>query len=311
MFKPINVEIAALGVALPKKAVQFGDSTRYRISESENHLSLFVASAKAALKKANLTIDDIDAIVGACAVGLQPIPCTAALIHEMLGPKQHIPAFDVNSTCTSFLTALDVVGQYIQSGRFKRVLVISGDVSSIALNENERHSFELFGDGAVSAIITSSESSAILFAHQLTYSKGAHLTEIIGGLTTLPSFKFTKEKEANYQFHMEGQRTLKMSMSFIQEMMSDIKTKSHISLDDIAMVVPHQASPALSLIMKKIGIPKARYIDIVKPYGNMVSASIPFALYKGIEDGKIKRGDLVLLIGTAAGLTINAMIIKY
>ncbi|MDR0299571.1 MAG: 3-oxoacyl-ACP synthase [Streptococcaceae bacterium] len=307
----LNVEITSLGTAIPKQSVKIAGATRYRISGNESHLGLLVESAQKALKKANLTINDMDAIIGAVGVGLQPIPSTAALIHEALAPEKNIPAFDINSTCTSFVTALDIVGNYIEMGRCRRVLIVSGDVPSIALNPNEKHSFELFGDGAVSAVVQKSERSSILFATQLTNSRGAHLTEIVGGLTAMPAYVYSPEIAASYQFHMEGRKILKLAASFAEEGVQRLEKESGMSLADIDMVIPHQASKALGLIMKKIGVADNQYIDIVQDYGNMVSASIPFALDYAIENGKVKRGDKILLIGTAAGLTLNAMILKY
>ncbi|GAB2028204.1 3-oxoacyl-[acyl-carrier-protein] synthase III C-terminal domain-containing protein [Lactovum odontotermitis] len=304
------IEITSLGTALPKESVNFGKERRYRITGTETQLSLLVESAKKALEAANLTIDDIDVIVGAVAVGLQPIPCTAALVHEQLKPSKNIPAFDINSTCTSFITALDIISNQLEIGRYQRALIVSGDTPSIALNKNERHSFELFGDGAVSAVIQRSEASQILYANQLTLSAGAHLTEIVGGLTTLPSYDFRSDIQEKYQFHMEGRKILKMAVGLVEEGISDLE-KAGFPVAEIDMVVPHQASKALGLIMQHIGVPKDKYINLVDEYGNMVSASIPFSLAKAVETGSIKRGDKVLLIGTAAGLTLNALLIKY
>lgn len=307
----LNVEIKSLGVALPKNYVEFKGGRRYRVSGEETQLTLLCESAKNALANAGLTIDDIDAIVGGCAVGLQPIPCTAALVHEVIAPNRHIPAFDVNSTCTSFITALDIVGNYIQNGRYKNVLIVAGDVGSLSLNENEKHSFELFGDGCVSAVVCPSDTSGILYANQLTDSKGAHSTEIIGGLTALLPYDFTEDNKHKYQFHMQGKKVLMEAIVVVQELMADIEKNSEFKIKDIDMIIPHQASPALGLIMRKLGIPSDKYIDVVKDYGNMVSASVPFALDYAIKQGKVKRGDIVALLGTAAGLTANALIMRY
>ncbi|MCT0017726.1 3-oxoacyl-ACP synthase [Lactococcus lactis subsp. lactis] len=306
-----QIEIKGLGVSLPKQSVTFKSGTRYRISGRENHLQLLVESAQDALKKSGMKLDEIDAIVGACAVGLQPIPCTAALVHEQLSPKRHIPAFDINSTCTSFISAVDIVSSQIASGKYKNVLIVAGDVPSIALNAEDKHSYELFGDGAVSTILSSSQYGKILYSNQLTYSKGAHMTQIAGGGTSLPSYHINDNNRPLYQFHMEGRKVLKLSFDLIDEMMRNVTKDSGIKLDEIDMIIPHQASPALGLVMKKLGIEKDKYIDIVSEYGNMVSASVPFALHYAIQKERIKRGDKVLLIGTAAGLTTNALLLEY
>ncbi len=307
----LNVEIKALGTALPTHCVEFKGGRRHRISGAETHLKLLCQSAERALVNSGLSIDKIDLILGACGVGLQPIPCTAALVHEGIAKGRHIPAFDVNSTCTSFITALDIAGYYIQSGKYHTVLIVSGDVPSLALNEQEQHSYELFGDGAVSAVISKSETGGILYCAQMTDSNAAHLTEIVGGSTTLPSYQYVEENKRHFQFHMEGKSVLRASVALVKAAVAKMETDSGIRLQDIDMIIPHQASPALGFIMRKLGIPDGKFIDIVKEYGNMVSASVPFALDYAMKIGKVKRGDTILLLGTAAGLTVSSMILKY
>ena len=307
----LNIEIKGMGTALPQNYVEFKSGRRYRISGEENHLDLLCESAENALANSGLTIDDIDVIVGACAVGLQPIPCTAALVHEVIAKDRKIPAFDINSTCTSFITALDIIGYQIEAGRYKNVLIVSGDVGSIALNENERHSFELIGDGAVSAVISPSKASGVLYAAQITCSKGAHLTEISGGGTAFPAYCFNEKNKEKYQFHMEGRSALITTAGLVKEVFNNIEKNSGFKLSDIDMIVPHQASAALGLIMRRLNVPENKYIDITKQYGNMVSASVPFALDYAVKSGKIKRGDIVMFLGSAAGLTVNSMIIKF
>ena len=307
----LNVEIKGLGAALPENYVDFSGGRRYRISGEENHLGLLCESAKNAIANSGLTIDDIGVVIGACAVGLQPIPCTAALVHEAIARDKKIPAYDINSTCTSFITALDIVGYQIQAGRYKNALIVSGDVGSIGLNENEKHSFELFGDGAVSAVVSASETSGVLYATQITCSKGAHLTEVRGGGSTMPVFRYNEKNKEQYQFHMEGKSVLSLSAELVSEIFSNLEKEGGFKLSDIDMIIPHQASSALELIMRKLDVPGDKYIDITKDYGNMVSASVPFALHYAVKTGKVKRGDIVMLLGTAAGLTVSAMIIRY
>lgn len=307
----LNIEIKGLGAALPEKFVEFQGRRRYRMSDGETHLGLLCKSAKKVLKQSNMKIDDIDVIIGACAVGVQPIPCTAALVHEEIAKGKNIPAFDVNSTCTSFIAALDIASYYIHCGRYRNVLIVSGDAPSLALNENERHSFELFGDGAVSAVITPSKTSGILYCTQLTYSSGAHLTELEGGGTLLPGLQYCEDNKHRFQFHMEGKKALTTTLSCVNELFDDIKKHSKINPDDIHLIIPHQASEALSLVMRRLNIPTNKFIDLTKEYGNMVSASIPFTLDYAIRQNKVKHGDLIMLLGTAAGLTLHAMIMRY
>ncbi|MCL2548540.1 MAG: 3-oxoacyl-ACP synthase [Symbiobacteriaceae bacterium] len=307
----LNVKISALGTALPQHTVSFGDNRRFRISEAESHLGLLCESAHNALADGDFTIDDIDLIIGACGVGLQPIPCTAALVHRVIAPGRKIPALDINTTCSSFITALDMVSYQIEAGCYKHVLIVSGDVGSIALNEGERNSFELLSDAAVSAVISRSGTSEILYATQSTWSSGAHLTQLVGGGTVLPAWFYDGQNKAKYQFHMEGKSAMTTTAAMLKELLDNLPQDSGLSLDDIDMIIPHQASLALGLVMRRLGIPPEKFIDITREYGNMVSASVPFTLNYAIDTGKVKRGDTIMLLGSAAGLTLNAMILRY
>lgn len=172
--------IKGYGTALPQKTIHFGDQTRYRISGAENQLSLAVEAIEKALTRANLTISDIDCIVSASAVDVQPIPCTAALIHEKIAKGTAIPAMDINTTCTSFITALDTMSYLISAGRYQNVLIVSSEVGSLALNPKQKESFELFSDGAAAFILVTRQKKK---SASLTPSNAPGLKE-----HTIPKF---------------------------------------------------------------------------------------------------------------------------
>lgn len=302
-----NVKIIGFGTFVPESYVMFGDQKRYRIlNNSETQLSMGVKSAERALNNANMTIDDIDCIIGACACPMQLIPCNAALFHENLAKGKDIPAFDVGTTCTSFITAFDMASYLIDAGRYKNILIISSEVPSIALNPKQKESFELFSDGAASFVISKSNGeSGVISSNQNTYSEGAHLTEIKAGGSMHPGWDFNGENIADYQFNMSGLKILRLTMEKLKGFMKNINT------GDFDLIVPHQASKSLRTIMKRLDIPNEKFVDIVKDYGNMVSVSVPFALAYSLEKNKVKRGQKILLIGTAAGLTISSLSFVY
>ncbi len=309
-----NVEITGYGFFVPEDTVVFKEKIRHRIPEdsSETQLSMAVKACKAALAKAALDITDIDCIVSASAVGIQPIPCTAALIHEQIAKGTGIPAMDINTTCTSFISAFDTVSYLIDAGRYNRVLLVASEKASSGLNPNQKESYELFGDGAAAVVLSKCEdgTSGVIYGLQNTWSEGAHDTEIRGGLTGhLP--KYYHEGSEEYFFDMNGLKVLKLAGRKLPGFFKEFQEKSGYSIDDIDMVVPHQASKALKMIMHRLDIPEDKYIDIVAQYGNMVSVAIPHAFMWGIDNGRIKKGDKVLLIGTAAGLTASALLIRY
>lgn len=306
-----RIQFKGYGIELPKNTAEFKGQIRYRISEGESQISLAVSACEKALKNANITINDIDCIVSASAVGIQPIPCTAALIHEKIAKGTSIPALDINTTCTSFITALDTMSYLVEAGRYERVLIVSCDVASKALNPKQKESFQLFSDGAAAFVIEKTEKEiGVIDAIQKTWSEGAHSTEIRGGLSNFHPKNYSEITKEEYMFDMNGKTVLSLSISKIPELMKNFLKNNGMKVSDIDMTVPHQASVAMPLVMQKLGIEKDKFLDEVKEFGNMVSASVPITLVHGLENGKIKSGNTILLIGTAAGLTTNMMLIK-
>ena len=307
-----HVEIAGYGVCLPKNTVQFKAQTRYRVVENEEtQLDLAEAAIQAALENANLSMKDIDCLVSASAVGVQPIPCTAALIHERVAKGLSIPAIDINTTCTSFISALSTMSYLVEAGEYHRVLIVSSEVGSLGLNPKQKESYELFGDGAAAFIFQkSSQEKGVIASLQRTWSEGAHDTEIRGGLTSYQPKEYSEETKTNFMFDMKGKKILLLSARVIPEMFQEFQEKSGISKDAVDYIIPHQASRALPLVMGKLGVDEDKYLNLVTDYGNMVSVAVPFGLAYALDHGYVKEGDTIFLMGTAAGMTVNMLALK-
>ena len=307
-----HLEIAGYGVCLPKNTVQFKDQTRYRVVENEEtQLDLAEVAIQRALEKANLKIEDIDCLVSASAVGVQPIPCTAALIHERVAKGLSIPAMDINTTCTSFISALSTMSYLIEAGEYRRILIVSSEVGSLGLNPKQKESYELFSDGAAAFIFQSSDKDkGVIASLQRTWSEGAHDTEIRGGLTSYQPKEYSEETKTNFMFDMKGKKILLLSARVIPEMFQEFQEKSGISKDAVDYIIPHQASRALPLVMGKLGVDEDKYLNLVTDYGNMVSVAVPFGLAYALDHGYVKEGDTIFLMGTAAGMTVNMLALK-
>lgn len=266
-----------------------------------------------ALQNTGITYEDLDAVVCASGTAQQPIPCTASLIQEQLGKQTSgTPCFDINSTCLSFVTALDLMSHAIQSGAYKRIVIVSTEISSVGLNNNQKESSVLFGDAACAVIVERSEDSCLLSSHMVTYSEGAHFTEIRGGGTMLHGKNHSDETKEDFLFDMNGPAVFKLSLKRIDSFMGALLNKAEITMEDIDMVVPHQASgAAMTLMQRKLGVPPEKFMRILERYGNTIASSIPLALHHAIHEGKIQRGDKVLLLGTSAGLSIGGVILVY
>ncbi|WIB61314.1 3-oxoacyl-[acyl-carrier-protein] synthase III C-terminal domain-containing protein [Curtobacterium sp. MCLR17_007] len=329
--------ITGWGTYLPDDTVTFatrsGTATRYRVADDVSQLDMLVAAADRAIRRADLGPDDVDCVIAACAAGVQPIPCTAALVMERVAPGARAAAFDVNSTCTSFITALDIASRYLADGVYEHVLIVSGDVGSRFLDPAERESWELFSDAAAAVVVSRAGATpadrpdvdarpdvdvlpdvdvrpGVLASLQQTWPAHAHDTELRGGLSRFPAQDYADGDPADYRFDMHGRRALMGMLRVLPGFFERFFTAAGIGVEDLDLVVPHQASGALGIAMRRVGIPDGAYVDAVAEYGNMVSASVPYTLATCLDDGRVRRGDTVLLCGTAAGLTANALALR-
>lgn len=291
-------------------------SRRYVTDESSSQMGAI--AARRALKESGLDPRELDCIVSCSGVGQQPIPCTASLIQEQLGLQgTGIPCFDINATCMSFITGFDIMSHLIHNGQYGRALLVAADISSVGINYQHLESSALFGDGAVAAVLTKGDGhSRVLCSSMRTYSEGAHLTEIRGGGNALPGYRHTDEHHEDFLFHMDGPAVFKLALrtieGFIDEALAPTGKDLEGNLPDIAMVIPHQASPSsLALLRRKLGIPEEKFLNIVQDYGNMIAASVPLALHEAVKTGKLHRGDRALLFGAGAGMSFGAILLDY
>ena len=308
-----RVKIIGNGSCKGSQQFHFATQTCHRLAEGETFWSLIDVAIDKALTKAGISMQEIDCIVAAMATPLQLLPCNAAILHERYAYDMDIPALDIDTSCTSFITALDMISYMMQAGRYQRVLIVSGDHGSQGLNSEEKESYELFSDAATAFIVAHEpkEDSAIIYSKQKTWSEGVHDTEIFGGGALLPAREINADNAARYLFHMEGVQVLRLSAQILPDFIATCYREASVRREEVALVIPHQASRALGLIMKRLGYTPLEYVDRVAQYGNMISAAIPYLFCQLIDEGLIKRGDLLVLVGTAAGLTANFMLLRY
>lgn len=300
---------------LPIGSVQkkSGLISRHFVSADETTSYMGAQAALMAMQQANINLTDIDAIIGACGVGEQPIPCTSALIQKQLGLEQSgIACFDVNSTCLSFVSALDIASYLIEGGRFKRILIVSSDIASIGLNWQDMETCTIFGDGAAACVVEKSDgTSRILSSHHETHSIGSTYCQVEAGGTRLPAKDPLKKVEQGL-FYMEGKRVFKLASKLLDSVMENLFNKAKVSMSDINWFIPHQASMlAMHHIQKRLNIPSEKFVSIYPYHGNQIAASIPTALSTLIDTKQLQRGQLILLMGTGAGLAAGGIILEY
>ncbi|MBT2291137.1 beta-ketoacyl-ACP synthase III [Paenibacillus albidus] len=293
-----------------------GVGHRHYVSEGETASSMGARAAEAALADAGLSFADIGCLVCTSGTKEQPLPSTAVFIQRAMGQEDSgVPAFDIDSTCLSFLAGLDVMSYMVAAERYKHVLLVATEIASAGLNWEDKESAALFGDGAAAVVIGPSpagDSAQIVHTALKTYSKGARYSEIAGGGTRQHAQHYTNENKRPYLFHMDGQGIFRMASKLLSGFIQELFEESGTSMEDFRLVIPHQGSAmAMRLLRKKLGITEEQFLNITPNHGNTIAASIPMGLHEAIHQGRIKRGERLLLIGTAAGLSLGGMIIDY
>jgi 3-oxoacyl-[acyl-carrier-protein] synthase-3 len=295
---------------------KLGITKRHFVCAAETTSFMAVQAAKQALENGKIIPEELDCIIGACGVMEQPIPCTATLVQKQLGLElSGIAAFDINSTCLSFLSALDVASYMIDAGRFRNVLIVSSDIPSLGLNWGSIENCTTFGDGAAAAVISKpidNMNIQVLASHMETYSEGSSYCRVQAGGTKMHPSKFKGDLAKYALFEMDGKAAYKLTVRVIDGFIERLFKDTGLDLSDINLVIPHQASQmAMNHLRKKLHIPEEKFIDIFSTHGNQVAASIPTALHEAFMTKRIQRGDKFLLIGTGAGISLGGMILQF
>ena len=318
--------VRGFGSALPKRAVsnkemeslvdttdewivqRTGIRQRYIAGEGETTASLGEAAARAALDNAGLVPDDIDLIILATSTPDNTFPATAVDIQRRLGIHNGA-AFDLQAVCTGFVYAMATADLYIRGGMAKRALVIGAETFSRILDWNDRTTCVLFGDGAGAVVLEAGEGEGtvadrgVISAH--LRSDGAHKQKLYvdGG----PSSTGTVG-----HLRMEGREVFKHAVGMITDVVYAAFDASGITIDDLDWLVPHQANiRIIEGSAKKLSIPMEKVVVTVDQHGNTSAASIPLALSVAASDGRIKKGDLILLEAMGGGFTWGSVLLRW
>ena len=320
----MNVEITGFGYYLPE-AIESSKELSYKINKSldwiisrtgvqERRVSSIDVDEMGAIAARKALGDRVpDLIINASGVGKQVIPDTSVFFQKKLGFKG-IPCFSVHATCLSFLVALNTASAFINQKIYKKILIVSSDRGTRGRNYNEPESAALLGDAAAAVLVEKSKDesqSEILSYSMQTWSEGASYTEVRGGGTNLhPQDENTTDNDN--LFSMNGPLIYKMARKRVYKLIRTDLKNNNLDINDIDCVVPHQASMlGVEAYYKYGGFNKEKVINIVPTTGNCVAASLPLAFAIACEENKIKKNDIVYLIGTGAGLSIASMVLRY
>ncbi|TIO10261.1 beta-ketoacyl-ACP synthase III [Mesorhizobium sp.] len=289
-------------------AQRTGIRQRHIAADDETTASLGEAAARAALDNAGLTPDDIDLIVLATSTPNNTFPATAVDIQNRLG-MHHGFAFDLQAVCSGFVYAVTTADLYIRGGLAKRVLVIGSETFSRILDWSDRSTCVLFGDGAGAMVLEAGEGTGSIadrgvLAASLR-SDGTHKDKLFvdGGPSTTGTVGYLR---------MEGREVFKHAVGMITDVIEATFSAAGITAEDLDWFVPHQANKRIiDASAKKLGIAEQKVVVTVDLHGNTSAASVPLALSVAVADGRIKKGDLVLLEAMGGGFTWGAVLVRW
>ena len=332
--RPIPLRILATGEYIPSLRVDSNEFDRrwskpdgwtlrhvginYRhFAGADEPASLMAAlAAREALLRAGLHARQVDAVISVSGVMEQAIPCTAALVQRRLGlSASSIPAFDINATCLGFLVALDLVASAMATRRFRRVLLVAGEVASAGLDWDDTDTAALFGDGGAAVIVEAAggqDAPCLLATHMETHSEGTDFCQVRAGGTRVRIADGVEQFTSASCFEMSGRATYQLAARKLPDFMRTLFGRAGVTVDELERLIPHQASAkALDHLQRALHLPQDSLVRILETRGNQMAASIPLTLHHAIERGDLRRGDLFAMIGSGAGLSFAGAVLRY
>ena len=330
MSQLARVKISALGTYVPPRLLTNADLEKMvetnnqwitdRTGIRERHIvdkgvatsDLAVEAAKKALAQRGIEASDLDAILVGTVTPDMFFPSTACLVQHKLGAKGAW-GFDLSAACSAFLYALQVGTQFVATGSHKRVMVIGADVMSSIIDYTDRATCIIFGDGAGAVILEAADTDSlgmIDFIHEVDGSGGCYLY-MPGGGSLHPSTHETVDAKMHY-VHQDGQAVFKFAVRKQTELCEKILERNRINASDIDVFIAHQANKRIiSATADRLGVRPESVVINIDRYGNTTAGTIPLAMDTARQEGKLKKGDLVLLASVGAGFTVGATLLRW
>ncbi len=284
-----------------------------RFAEEDQATSdLATIAARNAIQNAGINVEEIDCIIVGTSTPDMMIPATACMVQKNIGAKNAF-AFDVNAVCSSFIFAMEVADNFIASGRYKTILAIGADTYSKILDFNDKTSCPLFGDGAGAVILRASDTpgKGVLSSYMRSDGSGWELIQVPSSGSRKP---ITAESIAasDNKFKMAGKQVYVFATEVIPEIITTLCKNGGVTPDNLTYIIPHQANVRMiDFIAKKFGYAKERFLLNLDRCGNTSAASVPLVMAENLNNGTIKPGDLVLIMGFGGGLSWGGFLIRF
>ncbi|QQS37441.1 MAG: ketoacyl-ACP synthase III [Ignavibacteriales bacterium] len=275
-----------------------------RVLENGATSDLAIRAAEDLLKTTNINADEIDVIIVATVTPDMFFPATACLVQDKIGAK-NAWGFDLSAACSGFLFAYQTGCSLVESGAYKKVMVIGADKMSAIVDYTDRNNCILFGDGAAAILLEASEDLSIGLQDSLLKVDGSGRESLYmkGGGSLNPSSYKTVDNKMHY-LYQDGKAVFKVAVKGMADISYEIMKKNNLTSDDVAYLVPHQANlRIISATAERMGIEKEKVMINIDKYGNTTAATIPLCLVEYYRQGKIKKGDKLILAAFGAGFT--------
>ncbi|MFM9332283.1 beta-ketoacyl-ACP synthase III [Paenibacillus mesotrionivorans] len=288
-----------------------GMKERHIAREDQASSDLAYEAALIALKKANLAPEDLDLILVATITPDSAFPSTACILQNRLGAKK-AAAFDLSAACSGFIYGLASASNFIATGMYKNALVIGAECLSKITDYTDRNTCILFGDGAGAVVLGEVPEGRGFLSFELgADGSGGELLKLAGGGSRMPSSQSTVDNKQHY-IYMAGSEVFKFAVRIMGNAAEEVLRKAGLEKSDIDLLVPHQANiRIIQSAVHRLNLPEEKCMINLHKYGNVSAASIPLALAEADEEGRIKPGDCVVLVGFGGGLTWGATAIRW
>ncbi|NCX93711.1 MAG: ketoacyl-ACP synthase III [Gammaproteobacteria bacterium] len=284
-----------------------GIVSRRVASQTETGLDMAVKAAQKALEMADISARDLDLILVATSTGDCLMPSMASEVQHAIGAGS-CPALDIAAACSGFIYGINILEQYFRAGAVKNALLIGCERMSRVIDWTDRSTCVLFGDGAGAAVFTASKTPGLLAS--CIHSDGQH-RELLYVENAIAEEPFGTRAVTPY-LRMEGNKVFKFAVNIMSDVAEEVLKKADLDKSDIQWLVPHQANERIIMATaKKLGLSMDKVIMTLGEHGNTSAASIPLALDVGIRDGRIQKGDVILLEAFGAGFVWGAALLKY
>jgi 3-oxoacyl-[acyl-carrier-protein] synthase-3 len=270
-----------------------------RVVDGESTCDLALEASKKALEMAEISSSEIDLIILATTTPDKIFPATATMLQNRIGAN--CPAFDLQAVCAGFVFALSTAQQYIENGVYKNVLVVGSETMSRIVDWSNRSTAVLFGDGAGAVVLSQDNKTGIKFSK--IYSDGSYLSALQVNNSYI--------NETGY-IEMTGNAVYKIAVNQLSNLADEIIKACNLNSNEISWMIPHQANiRIITAIAKRINLPMNKVVLTIDTHGNTSSASIPLALDVAVRDGRIKKGDKLLLEGIGGGFSWGGLLVEY